>query len=429
MNQMTTVDTDKALIVLPDSEDQAALMTLFTGDYEVTIAPLLKHIGRAVTEFQDQDHDPKTEAGRKAIGKFDYRLARSKTALDNAGKTVVTVLKEMPKKIDANRKRARELIEMWQRDISEPLVAWEDAETIRKDRHLAAIAVVATLGANTEGRTAAELRAALAQVEAQVVDASCEEFIDEYRLAKASALARLTAAVAAREKADAEYAELVALRAQAAEREAREAEERRVREAKEREERQARESAERFARERRTAIESMKVGAEVEHVTAAGIRQRIVNYEAMELLPAIWGDHLGDARLAYDKTIASLRASLTAAEEREAAAKAEQDEQAAKLAIEAAERRRLEDEARARREADEEAAQRTRIAEAQRKSEEAAAALRAENEEHRRTFNRETLAVLCLLLPGGGAAGNMENAKAILTAIVRGAVPHLKMEY
>lgn len=429
MNEMATIDSDKALIVLPDIEDRAALMTLFTGEYDVTIGPLLKHIEKAVHEFKSHKHDARTDAGRKAIGKFDYKLARSKTALDGAGKAVVAVLKEMPKKIDANRKVAREMIEGWQTEITAPVKAWDDAEDERKNRHLAAVTNIVTLGTATEGKTAAELRMALTTVEIQVVDASCEEFEREYALARTNALGRITGALEAREQYDADQAELAALRAHKAEQEAKEEAAREAREAKERQEREEHAAAERFARDRRDAIARLAASADVEHVAAAGILSKIERLEKIALLPETWGDFLGEARLAYDTTLASLRKSLVAAEAREAAAKAEQDAQAAKLATEAAERRRLEDEAGARREADEEAAQRARIAEAKLKADEAAAAARAADEDHRRNINREALAALALLVPGGGAKGNETAAKVILTAIIKGAVPHVTVNY
>jgi hypothetical protein len=37
-----------------------------------------------------------------------YKVARSKTALDDGGKKLVADLKQIPKKIDAERKRVRD---------------------------------------------------------------------------------------------------------------------------------------------------------------------------------------------------------------------------------------------------------------------------------------------------------------------------------
>jgi hypothetical protein len=46
--------------------------------------------------------------GREAIASMEYKVARSKTALDDGGKKLVADLKQIPKKIDAERKRVRD---------------------------------------------------------------------------------------------------------------------------------------------------------------------------------------------------------------------------------------------------------------------------------------------------------------------------------
>ena len=49
--------------------------------------------------------DVTTKKGRDAIASIAHKVARSKTALDNIGKELVAELKDVPKKIDAERKR------------------------------------------------------------------------------------------------------------------------------------------------------------------------------------------------------------------------------------------------------------------------------------------------------------------------------------
>jgi hypothetical protein len=282
-----------------------------------------------------------------------------------------------------------------------------------------------------------QIQRAIDSITAQAVDAStCEEFEEEYRLAKRTALEHLGRALEARMKYDGEQAELARYRAAEAERTAREAADRAVREEKEAEERRAAETKERFARERRASIDLIKADANVEFMSAAGIKKRLQNVLEREFPADRWGDFLVEAIAANGSVLLSLRVSLADAERKEAEVAAEQQRQRAaaaaleaEVAAQAAERRRLEDEARKRREADEAAASAARIAEAKKKAEEEAERDRALDVEHRKKVNRAAAAALALLMPGGGAHGNIDLAQEVLTAIIRGKVPHVSVTY
>lgn len=414
---------DNALMVIPSAPDEA--LTLFTGEYDVTVAPLLRNVKLAVDAYLVAPPDPKTEIGRKAIASFDHKLARSKTAFDNAGFNVNKTLKELPKKIDENRRIVKRLFEDWQAKVTAPKKAWEDAETARKERHTVCIANINQIGEMTEVSTAADLRDAIGKVESCLDGFDGEEFQSEYEIARTNALGRLTAALQAREKYDADQIELASLRQAQAQRDAKDAEERAAREAKER-----------FARDRQTVIDLIRLDANVEFLASAGIRQRIAKLQNNDLLPANWGDFLGEARRAVAETLLSLRASLEEAERKELeqetaraeAAKRFQaaEEETRRVEIErkreAAERQRLEEEARKR---EEEA----RIAAAKAKAAADAETARAADLDHRKRCNNAACDALALLMPGGGAKGNVELAKTVLTEIVRGKIPHLRLEY
>ncbi len=86
-------------VIIPTEGAQEIL----AGQFEITIEPLLAGIKQAVDTFTA---DVTTEIGREEIKSFAYKLARSRVALDDAGKAVNAKLKEVPKKIDANRRRA-----------------------------------------------------------------------------------------------------------------------------------------------------------------------------------------------------------------------------------------------------------------------------------------------------------------------------------
>jgi hypothetical protein len=54
-----------------------------------------------------------------------YNIARTKTYIDNIGKELTTEYKEVPKKIDAIRKNARELLDNLKDEVKKPLEEWQ----------------------------------------------------------------------------------------------------------------------------------------------------------------------------------------------------------------------------------------------------------------------------------------------------------------
>lgn len=222
-------DTNE-LIVLPPKETALQVYSSPQG-----LDPYLAKIKEELDAFVP---DVSTKKGRDAIASIAYKVAKGKTALDNIGKDLVAELKDVPKKIDAERKRMRDLMDQWKEEIRKPLTDWEEAEEARQARHKAGIEWFQLRAKEYHDLDLQELRASLAEVDGKPVDQAWEEFEAEAHRAKAKAVEALTAAVAAREKHEAEQAELAKLRAEAA-----------AREQKDREERIAREAAERAQRE------------------------------------------------------------------------------------------------------------------------------------------------------------------------------------
>jgi hypothetical protein len=204
----------------------------------------------------------------------------------------------------------------------------------------------------------------------------------------------------------------------------------------ERERIEAERAAEEFARSRRAELDNMRAGADVTHISAAGIVKKIEWWESLELSPQKWGAFYGEAESVRSNVLDSLRTSLSEVERREAKEaadrqreRAEREAAEAEVATQAAERRRLEEEARKRREADAAAAETARVAEAKRKVEEEAERARAHDVEHRKRVNNEARDAIALLMPGGGAHGNTEVATQVLKAIIQGRVPHISISY
>lgn len=105
---------------------QANPLAVFTA--ENGLDPYLAKIKEEVDVFVP---DMETGKGRKEIASLARKIARSKTALDNIGKDLKASIMEQPKQIDAERRRAREILEGWQAQVRAPLTEFEEAEKAR----------------------------------------------------------------------------------------------------------------------------------------------------------------------------------------------------------------------------------------------------------------------------------------------------------
>jgi hypothetical protein len=195
------------LAVVPPKETALAVYSAEKG-----LEPWLQVIRNKIDGFTP---DISTRKGREAIASMAYAVARSKTALDDVGKKLVADLKEVPKKIDAERKRVRDTLDTWQEEVRRPLNEWQAAEDARVDKHNDAIERIRLLAVDLDGITAEDLADRVAQLQAIAMGDDWEEFEPEAARAKDKALGVLRAALAARQKYEAEQAELARLRAEA----------------------------------------------------------------------------------------------------------------------------------------------------------------------------------------------------------------------
>ncbi|EPG5927155.1 hypothetical protein L4P45_005864 [Pseudomonas aeruginosa] len=102
------MSAENQLVEVPAKETALQVYSAANG-----LDPFLAKIREEIDGFVP---DVTTRKGREAIASIAYKVARSKTALDNVGKELVAELKEVPKKIDAERKRMRDLLDSWQAD-------------------------------------------------------------------------------------------------------------------------------------------------------------------------------------------------------------------------------------------------------------------------------------------------------------------------
>lgn len=348
---------------------------------EVFTAPkgLDPFLDRIAEEARSLVPDVTTKKGRDAIASVAFKVAKSKTALDNVGKALVDRLKEQPKLVDAERKRMRDFLDSLKDEVRKPLTEWEEAEEKRKQILADRVQWFASLPTDAHMLDAQELQHRIGECERMATD-GMDEYETEALRAKDNALTALRAALAAREKSDAEQAELAKLRAEAAER-------------------QAKEQAEQAERDRIAAEEKAKADqAERERVAAENAR-----IEAEQ-----------EAARKQAEADAKAKADIEAAEQRERDAKlaqerAERERQEAIARAERAEKEAKEKAERERREADEREAAET--------------ARREANKRHVAKINNEALDAL--------VAGGIDatTAKTVITLIAQRKVPNVKINY
>jgi hypothetical protein len=207
--------------------------------------------------------DVLTAGGRKEIASLAYKVARSKTTIDDAGKTLVAEWKSKSAQVDASRKKARDYLDALKDEVRKPLDDWE-AEQACIERETAARIEAERIAA--EQATAEEA----ARVEADRV-AAAKAAAAELAKREAEVIAR-EAAIAAKEKAEADR-----IAAEKAERERAEREERIRAEAAAKAERDAADAIAQAEADRIAAIERGKAME-----AAAAERERIAAEKAAQ---------------------------------------------------------------------------------------------------------------------------------------------------
>lgn len=220
------------LVTLPAKESALTVYSNVGG-----LDPLIEQIRAKVAGTV---YDMTTKKGRDECASDAYKVAKSKAAIEKLGKALSAEYKEIPKKIDAERKRAFDELEALQKQVRQPLTEWEEAEEARIALLNAAVMRLNQFCANASQHLELDtLRSMLSEVTDTIVDGAWDEFETEAHRAKEKAVAALTDALAAREKHETEQAELAKLRA--------EAEARRIQDEKDRIAREAAEAATRAA--------------------------------------------------------------------------------------------------------------------------------------------------------------------------------------
>jgi hypothetical protein len=269
-------------------------------------------------EVDGHQPDTTTDAGRKAIASLAFKIARTKTAIDNAGKELNAGLRERINLVDASRREIREKLDALKEEARRPLTEWETAEKERQEYCQHALLDLREAGVIRPVDTSADVAARLDGVKRAEPDPG--RFGEHYKAACDvwdDAVLLLEAALVRIRKEEEDARELERLRAEKVAREAAEAEAVRVaeeeRRAAEEAERVRLEEEERAARIAREAEERAKRAAEEESRRAAAELERQHRAEV--------------ERLQREKEAAEARERETALElaRQEARRKAEED--------------------------------------------------------------------------------------------------------
>lgn len=120
IDDQTLEDSMTALALIPPKETALAVYSKPCG-----LDPYLDNVKDKISEFKANPPPLNTEKGRKQYSSMARKVASFKTALDAMGKELVDELKDTPKKVDAERKRIRELLDAWRDDVRKPLDDWQ----------------------------------------------------------------------------------------------------------------------------------------------------------------------------------------------------------------------------------------------------------------------------------------------------------------
>lgn len=343
---------------------------------EIVFAPggveaILKKIEE---EVRAAPTDISTPSGRAAIASLAYKVARSKTALDEMGKGLVAEWKAKANAVDAERRTIRDRLDGLKDEVRKPLTDWEDADKARIAEHETTIAAIEQARVFVEFDPSAEaIQGRITWLSTFAHNRDWQEFAKRAIEARERSATSLASMLVTAQKREAEREELERLRREQVERERRE-----------REQKIAAEAAERARRE-----------AETEAAAEAAVAAEAARKE--------------QERVEREKAEAEQRARRAEADRVAAIEKAEADR---KAAAEAAERDRLRAvEAERKRIADEQAAAA------------AAAAKREANKRHAAKINGKARDALVKV---GITA---EQATAAVVAIARGEVPHVTISY
>jgi len=261
-------------ISIESSSDSSLVPVSSISVKEVFTSPngvdsILKAIQAQVDSFIP---DMTTKAGQKAIASMAYKVAKTKTTLDDLGKDLTAEMKKQTSLVDSNRKLIRDFCDELKEKVRKPLTDFENKEKERiqtmtnRLNNLRSFANITVNGIKLTLEQMQERMIELKEIGNSLNEASWNEFLDSAKMAYSSSVESLSREISERETYLKEQAELEKLR-----------KEKEEREKKEREDQIARESAERARKEAEEKDEKERLAKEREHQEEIKRKQDEVN--------------------------------------------------------------------------------------------------------------------------------------------------------
>lgn len=286
-------------------------------------------------EVRSHVPDLTTPSGRKAIASLAFKVTKTKTAIDDARKTLTEEARAQIKKVDEQGKLIRDRLDALRDEARKPLTDWEAAEEARaaKAKEITdAIRRDAEVSIDDTSETVAGRLDLLRSLE--LTEELFGDTLVIARELRRKAIEALESAFARLKQAEADRAELARLKAAEEERQRREAEERAEAEAKAQAEREERERAEAAERARKAEEERVaqaareaeeRAKAEAERTAAAAAEAKEKAHQEELAAEKRRADAAEAARRAEADRIAQERAQQEAAAKAEADAKAKRE--------------------------------------------------------------------------------------------------------
>lgn len=373
------------------------------------------------TEANSMNVDLATDKGRKAIASMAHKIARTKTAIDDAGKKLNEEARAKINVVDEARRKIRERFDALKDEVRRPLTEWEKTEVERVgkvERFFNRMIEFSKVSLDDTAEAVKDRYESLT-----LVNVSEEVFQNRHADAVAAqdrTLSVLKDAFDRLTREEAERAELARLRREQEEREAAEAR-RRAEEEKEAGRRD-------YARRVINHIKQCGLGMIDGQTYPYAILFR--ELEEKVVIDESFGELAGEAEQARQEALASLKAGM------EADRKAEQEriEREARERADAEAKQRIEAAERAAKAAEEEAARKIeadRVAREKEKAEQERVEREARAAEAARQADREHRATIM----GAAKAAIIEigidepKAKEIVLAIAAGNIPHITIRF
>jgi len=213
--------------------------------------------------------DITTDKGRSEIASMAYKIARTKTGLDELGKELVADQKKKLAVIDERRKLLRDELDAHKAEVRKPLTDYEDKEAARLEGHNSLIQRARDYLVLSTDTTAQDIQDRLEALQ-KLGDRDFQEFQCQFDAVKENSFNKLSERLAQQIKIEEDAAELERLRAESAARKAADAEIERQKQADERAkaaaEQMMKDAAEREAKEKaEIASAEAKRAANKEH--------------------------------------------------------------------------------------------------------------------------------------------------------------------